>query len=91
MSNTITLDYRKFKNSVRMDPSAPPNYFELDNSSFTATKRSFGGNGTAWIDGNKFDVRISVRGNFDLDSEDAFARSKFNSIIIHSNGKEPLR
>jgi len=47
MSNTITLDYRKFKNPVRMDPSAPPNYFELDNSSFTATKRSFGGNGTA--------------------------------------------
>ena len=81
MSNTITLDYRKFKNPASMDPSAPPAYFELDDSSFTATKRSFGGNGTVWIDGNKMDVRLTFRGDFDLGSEDAFARSKFNSII----------
>ena len=81
MGNTITLDYRRSKNATKMDPSAPPNYFELDNSSFTATKRSFGGNGAAWIDGRKIDVRITFKGNFDLRSEDAFNRSRFNSVV----------
>ena len=64
-----------------MDPSAPPNYFELDNSSLTATKRSFGGNGAAWIDGRKVDVRLTFKGDFDLSSENAFNRSRFNSVV----------
>ena len=81
MSNTITFDYRRSKNTAKMDPSAPPNYFELDNSSFTATKRSFGGNGAAWIDGRKVDVRLTFKGDFDLSSENAFNRSRFNAVV----------
>ncbi len=79
--NIITLDYRKFKEPVDMDPSAPPNDFDLDNSSLTVTRRSFGGSGTLSISGRKFDVRLAFKGNFNLGSEEAFNRSRFNSIV----------
>ena len=81
MSKVLTIDYRRFKRPADMDPSAPPSYFELDNSSLFATKRSFGGNGTVWVDGKKYDVRITVKGTFDLSSERGFQKSPVNSFV----------
>ena len=80
MSGVITFDYRNFKRAAKMNPSAPPGYFELDNSSFYVGKHSFGGNGSMWLNGKKVDVSLTVKGSFDASSEDSFNKSRFNSI-----------